>query len=315
VTHDLLLPVRTATGLEAMREAGRVVARALQAVSAAAVPGVRLRELDDIVATCIREAGMTPSFLGYAPAGAPTPFNGVTCLSPNDVVVHRRPSSRRLWEGDLLTVDCGAVADGWNGDAALTVHVGDPTPQDTRLRQATEDALAAGIAAAQPGATLLDVAVAIDAVARRRLRPAARPRRARHRPQHARTAVRAQPTDPGGPAAPAAAREHDRDRANAARRHQPLPHQERRLVHRHRRRPCGPHHRIAATPTTPGATPHPDPRGAGDHEVPPQPVPSEPAKPLREHPARYPCRDRYGSRPTRRPPRAGERGLGRRRGR
>ena len=63
-------------------------------------------------------------------------------------------------------MDCGAVADGWNGDAAVTVHVGEPAPQDVRLRQATEDALAAGIAAARPGATLLDVAAAIDAVAR-----------------------------------------------------------------------------------------------------------------------------------------------------
>lgn len=163
---DLVLPVRTATELDAMREAGRVVARALQAVSAAAVPGARLRELDDIAATCIREAGATPSFLGYAPTWAPTPFDGVTCLSVNDVVVHGRPSSRRLWEGDLLSVDCGAVAHGWNGDAALTVHVGEASPQDARLRQATEDALAAGIAAAQPGATLLDIATAIDTVAR-----------------------------------------------------------------------------------------------------------------------------------------------------
>ncbi len=166
MTSDLFLPVRTATELDAMREAGRVVARALQAVSAAAVPGVRLRELDDIAATCIREAGATPSFLGYAPAWAPTPFNGVTCLSPNDVVVHGRPGPRRLWEGDLLTVDCGAVVDGWNGDAAVTVHVGEAHAADVRLRQATEDALAAGIAAAQPGATLLDVAAAVDAVAR-----------------------------------------------------------------------------------------------------------------------------------------------------
>ena len=166
MAHDLLLPVRTATELDAMREAGRVVARALQAVTAAAVPGVRLRELDDIGATCIREAGATPSFLGYTPAWAPTPFNGVTCLSLNDVVVHGRPSSRRLWEGDLLSVDCGAIVDGWNGDSAVTVHVGDPDPADVRLRQATEQALAAGIAAARPGATLLDVAAAVDAVAR-----------------------------------------------------------------------------------------------------------------------------------------------------
>lgn len=166
VATDLLLPVRTALQLEAMREAGRVVARALQAVSAAAVPGVRLRELDDIAATCLREAGATPSFLGYTPDWAPTPFNGVTCLSLNEVVVHGRPSSRRLWEGDLLSVDCGAVVDGWNGDSALTVHVGQPNPSDARLRQATEAALAAGIAAARAGVTLFDVGAAVDAVAR-----------------------------------------------------------------------------------------------------------------------------------------------------
>jgi methionyl aminopeptidase len=160
------LPVRTTTELDAMREAGRVVAQALQAVAAAVAPGVRLRELDDIAATCIREAGATPSFLGYTPAGAPSAFNGVTCLSPNDVVVHGPPSARRLWTGDLLTVDCGAIVDGWNGDSAVTVHVGDPTDDDVRLRLTTEEALAAGIAAAQPGATLNDVAVAVDAVAR-----------------------------------------------------------------------------------------------------------------------------------------------------
>jgi methionyl aminopeptidase len=166
MTRDLLLPVRTTTELDAMREAGRVVARALAAVAAAAVPGVRLRELDDLAATCIRDSGATPSFLGYAPAGVSPPFDGVTCLSPNEVVVHGRPTSRRLWEGDLLTVDCGAVVDGWNGDAARTVHVGPPHAQDVRLREATEQALAAGIAAAVPGATLLDVATAVDAVAR-----------------------------------------------------------------------------------------------------------------------------------------------------
>ena len=166
MAKDLLLPVRTTTELDAMREAGRVVAGALAAVAAAAVPGVRLRELDDIAATSIREAGATPSFLGYRPAQASVPFDGVTCLSPNEVVVHGRPTSRRLWDGDLLTVDCGAIVDGWNGDAARTLHVGTPTEQDVRLRQATEDALAAGIAAARPGATLHDVAVAVDAVAR-----------------------------------------------------------------------------------------------------------------------------------------------------
>ena len=163
------LPVRTLTELDAMRAAGRVVAQTLLAVQAAAVPGVRLRELDELAQTTIREAGALPSFLGYRPAWAPTPFNGALCLSPNEVVVHGRPNGRRLRDGDLLSIDCGAIADGWHGDAAVTMRVGsgpDDDPNDARLLRATELALQAGVAAAVPGATLLDVATSIHAVAR-----------------------------------------------------------------------------------------------------------------------------------------------------
>ena len=162
-----MLPARTPAELDAMREAGRVVARTLAAVRAAAAPGMKLRELDDLATTCIREAGATSSFLGYKPAWAPTAYNGALCLSPNEVVVHGRPSGQRLKDGDLLSVDCGAIVDGWHGDAAFTVQVGAGADDgDARLVAATEEALAAGIAAAVPGATLLDVAQAIDAVAR-----------------------------------------------------------------------------------------------------------------------------------------------------
>jgi methionyl aminopeptidase len=162
----LLLPVRSRAEIDAMREAGRVVARTLEAVVAAARPGVQLRELDDIAQTAIREAGALPSFLGYAPSWAPTPYNGALCLSPNEVVVHGRPGGRRLKEGDLLSLDCGAIVDGWHGDSAVTLHVGAPSAQDVPLLEATKRALQAGIDAAVPGATLLDVATAIDAVAR-----------------------------------------------------------------------------------------------------------------------------------------------------
>ncbi|MEX5718269.1 type I methionyl aminopeptidase [Geodermatophilus maliterrae] len=162
-----VLPRRTADELAAMRAAGRVVAQTLAAVRAAAVPGARLRDLDDLAQTTIREAGATSSFLGYKPGWAPTAYNGALCLSPNEVVVHGRPSGRRLGDGDLLSVDCGAIVDGWHGDAAVTVQVGaGDQPDDARLVTATEEALAAGIAAAVPGATLLDVAQAIDTVAR-----------------------------------------------------------------------------------------------------------------------------------------------------
>lgn len=160
------LPVRTPAELDTMRVAGRVVAQTLQALQVAAVPGVRARELDEIAQTCIREAGAVPSFLGYRPAWAPTPFNGAVCLSPNEVVVHGRPNGRRLQDGDLLSIDCGAIFDGWHGDSAVTVHVGEVVEDDAQLLQAAELALAAGIAAAVPGATLLDVATAVDDVAR-----------------------------------------------------------------------------------------------------------------------------------------------------
>ncbi|GAA4986265.1 type I methionyl aminopeptidase [Kineococcus glutinatus] len=160
-------PVRTSAELDAMREAGRLVARTLQAVRAAAVPGARLRDLDEIAQTCLREGGALPSFLGYAPSWAPTPFNGVLCLSVNEVVVHGRPTGRRLDDGDLLSIDAGAILDGWHGDSAVTVHVGERREEDEALVAATEEALAAGIAAARPGATLLDVARAVDDVARR----------------------------------------------------------------------------------------------------------------------------------------------------
>lgn len=162
------LPVRTPTELDAMRTAGRAVARTLQAVRAAALPGVRLRDLDELAQTTIREAGGTSPFLNYHPTWAPTPFNGVLCLSPNEIVVHGKPNGRRLRDGDLLSIDCGAIIDGWNGDAAITVHVGEAMDEDVRLVTAAEQALHAGITAAVPGATLLDVATAVDAVARAR---------------------------------------------------------------------------------------------------------------------------------------------------
>ncbi|CAA9289199.1 MAG: Methionine aminopeptidase [uncultured Corynebacteriales bacterium] len=161
------LPIRTRTELETMREAGRVVAAALAAAAAAAVPGAKLAHLDDIARTVLHEAGASSPFLGYQPSWAPSPFNGVLCLSPNEMVVHGRPSGRRVKEGDLLSIDAGAAVDGWHGDAAVTVHVGDPRPADAALRATAEEALAAGIAAAVLGATLADVGAAIDAVVRR----------------------------------------------------------------------------------------------------------------------------------------------------
>ena len=150
-----------------MREAGRVVARALAAVAAAAVPGVRLRELDDIAATTIREAGATPSFLGYRPAQASVPFDGRDLPVP-ERGRRARPAHRPAGSGRATCSPWTAGRSSTAGTATPPARCtsATPTEQDVRLRRATEDALAAGIAAARPGATLHDVAVAVDAVAR-----------------------------------------------------------------------------------------------------------------------------------------------------
>lgn len=149
-----------------LREAGRVVALAHEAMRAAADVGVTLRDLDEVARDVLREHGATSAFLDYHPHFAPTPFPGVICASKNDVVVHGIPTDEPLASGDLLSIDFGAILDGWVGDAAVTFSIGEATEADDRLRQAAEDALAAGIAAAVPGARLGDVGAAIGAIGR-----------------------------------------------------------------------------------------------------------------------------------------------------
>lgn len=162
-----MITLKTGTELDTMREAGRVVARTLRRVADAARPGVALEELEEIGAASIRDHGARPSFLGYHPAFAPVPYPATLCLSVNDVIVHGIPGARALREGDLLSVDCGAEVDGYHGDAAVTVLVGDVDPAGRRLAATAEDALRAGIAAATPGRRLGDISYAVQTVARR----------------------------------------------------------------------------------------------------------------------------------------------------
>jgi methionyl aminopeptidase len=153
--------------VDAMREAGRVVARCLEAVRDAAVAGTSLKELDGVAHDVMRDAGAVPAFLDYHPRFAPSPFPGVICASVNDAVVHAIPGPYVLAEGDLLSIDCGAFLDGWCGDAAFSTVIGDdPDPADLELIATTERALHAGIAAAVPGARLGDIGAAVGAVAR-----------------------------------------------------------------------------------------------------------------------------------------------------
>ncbi|WP_373696063.1 type I methionyl aminopeptidase [Actinomycetospora aurantiaca] len=145
-----------------MRAAGLVVAAALERVSAAAAVGVSTKDLDELAETTIREAGAVPSFLGYHG------FPGSICTSLNAEVVHGIPSAATvLADGDLLSVDCGAILDGWHGDAAVTLHVGTARAEDTALSAACRAAMWAGIAEVRPGNRLGDVSHAVEsAVAR-----------------------------------------------------------------------------------------------------------------------------------------------------
>jgi methionyl aminopeptidase len=161
-----VVELKTAAEIEAMRPAGRVVATALQEVRKRAAVGVSLAELDQVARDVLAEAGATSPFLGYQPSFAHSPFPAVICASVNDAALHGIPGKYRLADGDLVSIDFGATVHGWTGDAAISFTVGAPDPDDLRLIETTERALAAGIAAARPGERLGDISAAIGAVAR-----------------------------------------------------------------------------------------------------------------------------------------------------
>ncbi|MGW0609004.1 type I methionyl aminopeptidase [Streptomyces sp. NPDC002788] len=161
-----MVELKTDTSIDAMYEAGQVVARALTAARQAAGVGVSLLELDAVAHGVLREAGATSPFLGYRPSFAPTPFPAVLCVSVNDAIVHGIPTRYRLRDGDLVSIDFGAELGGWVGDSALSFIVGTPRPADLRLIETAERALAAGIEAAVVGNRIGDIAHAIGTVCR-----------------------------------------------------------------------------------------------------------------------------------------------------
>ncbi|MGB3301899.1 type I methionyl aminopeptidase [Gordonia sp. (in: high G+C Gram-positive bacteria)] len=151
------VPFKSAGELDAMEAAGRVVAAALIAVREAAKAGVSTLELDAVAESVIRDAGAVPSFKGYHG------FPGSICSSVNDVVVHGIPSKDVvLADGDLVSIDCGAILDGWHGDSAWTFGVGELTQADIELNEATRLSMEAGIAAMIPDHRLTDVSHAIE---------------------------------------------------------------------------------------------------------------------------------------------------------
>jgi methionyl aminopeptidase len=153
----MTIEIKTPEQLAVMREAGLVVARTLNLLAAAVRPGVTTAELDELAEAEIRNAGATPSFKGYH--GYPA----VICTSVNEEIVHGIPSPRRsLRDGDIISIDCGAIVRGWHGDAALTVGVGTISAEQTRLLQACEAALWRGLAQAQAGGRLGDISHAVE---------------------------------------------------------------------------------------------------------------------------------------------------------
>jgi methionyl aminopeptidase len=151
------IEVKTREQLTMMRAAGLVVAGTLRAVAAAVRPGVSTAELDAIAEQEIRAAGATPSFKGYH--GYPATI----CASVNNEIVHGIPRpDRRLRDGDIISIDCGAIVDGWHGDAAVTVGVGTISAEHARLLEVCETALWRGLAQARAGGRLSDISHAVQ---------------------------------------------------------------------------------------------------------------------------------------------------------
>jgi methionyl aminopeptidase len=161
-----MIEYKTPSEIEAMRAAGRVVAEGLKQTRAGALAGTSLAELDGIARDVLAQAGASSPFLGYQPTFSSSPFPGVMCTSVNDAVLHGIPTDYRLRDGDLLSLDFGATLNGWTGDAATSLVVGQGAAKDQALIEVAESALAAGIAAAVTGGKLGDISAAVGRVGR-----------------------------------------------------------------------------------------------------------------------------------------------------
>jgi methionyl aminopeptidase len=142
-----------------MRRAGEIVAAAIDAARAAVRPGVTTEELDNVAAREIAGRGAQPSFLGYRG------FPKTICTSVNDEIVHGIPGPKRVQEGDLVKLDVGAIVEGFHADSAVTIPVGEPSPEALKLVETTGRALWAGLAEARLGNRLHDIGAAVQTVA------------------------------------------------------------------------------------------------------------------------------------------------------
>ncbi|MEU6403560.1 type I methionyl aminopeptidase [Streptomyces sp. NPDC046985] len=162
-----MVQIKTPEQIAVMRAAGLVVAAIHAATREAAVPGASTKDLDETARKVLAEHGAKPNFLGYGG------FPATICTSVNEVVVHGIPSQDVvLKDGDVISIDCGAIVDGWHGDAAFTAFVGSGhAPELIELSRVTEESMWAGIAAMKQGNRLVDVSRAIETYIRRQPRP------------------------------------------------------------------------------------------------------------------------------------------------
>ncbi|TDD94502.1 type I methionyl aminopeptidase [Actinomadura rubrisoli] len=152
------IQVKTPEQIELMRGAGLLVGRTLELLREAVKPGITTMDLDELAERHIRDNGGVPSFKGYHG------FTGTICASINEEIVHGIPNAGKvLRDGDVISIDCGAIVEGWHGDAAITVPVGEITAELRRLLEVTETSLWHGLAAGRAGARLSDMSHAIEA--------------------------------------------------------------------------------------------------------------------------------------------------------
>jgi methionyl aminopeptidase len=160
--RDRGVEIKTPEQIVKMRAAGLVVGETLELLRRTAKAGMTTGELDAIAEDSVRSAGATPSFKGY---GYP-PFPASICASVNDEVVHGIPGDRVLVEGDIISIDCGAIVDGWHGDAAVTIAIGEVPAEALELMRVTEEGLWRGIAAAKLGGRVTDISHAVETYVR-----------------------------------------------------------------------------------------------------------------------------------------------------
>jgi methionyl aminopeptidase len=156
-----VIALKSPAEIEKMRRASRIVAEVLEMMREQVEPGVTTAELDQMAEEIIRGHNAIPSFMGYPP-GSVYPFPASICASVNEELVHGIPGPRVLKEGDIISIDVGAILDGYHGDAAITLPVGQISPETQRLLEVTEGALYAGISAAKAGNRSGDVSAAIQ---------------------------------------------------------------------------------------------------------------------------------------------------------